>query len=183
MPTSVRQSRRPRLNEDHSYSLDPVPNHDCEVDWKINGQSVGVGSEVGGLKVEGIGGSGVMSVEATGDTSNTRVSAVVTCPPPAGVENVPAINVSDGQLAGPVDDDDEDEEEDMSLGDIIIEVLKTLGLPASFPFWLLWLIVYAIIKLLELLGEVSPSSEDIKDILKKAGDLLPDWLRNLLDLK
>lgn len=178
---TVTQSRPPVMGQDHSYTINPAPGVGCEVVWSINGQAVGVGSKVGGLKVEGIGASGTLSVEVTGDISKTRVSAVINCPPPAAPNPAPAINVSDGKVAAGGGNGDEDD--DRSLGDIILEVLKTLGLPASLPFWLLWLILFLIFKLLGKLGEVKPSPEDIKDILKKAGDLLPDWLRDLLDLK
>lgn len=77
---SIRQSRPPKHGQQHSYSLDPPPGPGCEVTWSIKGQSVTVGSEVGGIRVVGIGASGTMTVEVTGNTDGTTVSAVINCP-------------------------------------------------------------------------------------------------------
>lgn len=79
MPT-LTESRTPALHQQHSYKMNPPTPVGCEVIWSINGQNVGVGSNVGGLSVKGFAASGEMTVEVEGDISNTEVSARLTCP-------------------------------------------------------------------------------------------------------
>ena len=40
--------------------------------------------QVGGLKVDGVGASGVLSVEVIGDTTGTTISAIIECPGETG---------------------------------------------------------------------------------------------------
>lgn len=77
--TTLRESRPPLLGRQHSYKLVPAPAPGCEVRWLIDGEDVTVDSEVGGLEVKGIGASGEITVEVTDDTSDTSVTAVITC--------------------------------------------------------------------------------------------------------
>lgn len=93
---SIRQSHRPVLGEDHSYSLVPPVQFPCEFWWLINGQYVRLGEEIGGLKVEGIGASGTLSVETVGDTTGTTVHAIIVCPG-VGVDISSPIDVSTGE--------------------------------------------------------------------------------------
>lgn len=75
----IKESRTPRLGQQHSYSLSPPPADDCEVIWKINGQVVSLRDETGGLRILGIGASGVVSVEVIGDISDSSISAEIHC--------------------------------------------------------------------------------------------------------
>lgn len=77
--TTLIESRPPQMGQDHGYCLSPQPKPGCEVIWKINGQPVSVGDEIGGLKVKIMGGYGPMSVEVVGDTIRTTVSATIDC--------------------------------------------------------------------------------------------------------
>ena len=169
------QSRPPQLGEQHSYTLNPQPGVGCEVVWSIDGQAVGVGDEAGGLKVVGIGASGTITVEVTDDTSDTEISAVIECP---GVPPDPTGAFDVGGGGGGDDDDDKD----VDASDVVLQILKTLILPATLPYWLIWFIAFLIMKLLKALGLEPLDLEDIKRDLKQVGHLLPDWLRNLLDL-
>lgn len=77
---SLEESRPPRPGQQHSYKLNPPTPVGCEVQWMINDRLVTVSSEVGGLKVQGLGASGEITVEVTGDTSTTTVTATIICP-------------------------------------------------------------------------------------------------------
>ena len=81
----LNESRPPVQGEQHTYSLDPPRDPDCEVSWFIDGQPVDRGSTVGGLDVKGFGAAGTMTVEVTGSWHNTMVTAspkvkITACP-------------------------------------------------------------------------------------------------------
>ncbi len=61
----------------------PAPDPTCEIVWMINDQAVSLRDEIGGLKIVGIGGGGVLTVEVIDDVSQTSVSASILCPPVA----------------------------------------------------------------------------------------------------
>ena len=73
----VKPSRDAVLDQQHSYSLNPLQNPGCKVIWSINGQIANLGDEVGGLKVLGM--NGTISVKVTGEVRDTVVSAIVNC--------------------------------------------------------------------------------------------------------
>lgn len=166
---TITQSRPPQKGQQHSYSLNPQPGAGCEVTWSIDGQPVSVGSEVGGIRVVGIGASGTMTVEVTGGTGGTKVSAEIHCPgiPP---DQAGPIDVGGGGGGG------------ASGAELVKEFLRHLGLPVTLPWWLLWLLFWLLASLFKKLGADWPDPEEIKRQLREIGKLLPKWLRKLLDI-
>jgi hypothetical protein len=74
---TVRPSKDAALGQQHSYSLNPPQPAGCKVTWKINNKDVTVGTEVGGLRVNGL--NGTLTVTAIGEVKDTIVSAEVVC--------------------------------------------------------------------------------------------------------
>ena len=101
---SLTESRPPAQGQQHSYTMSPPPRPGCEVVWMIDGQAVSLHDEVGGLKVVGIGASGTITVEVTGDISGTRVSARVDCPNEAPVTFGP-MAVGSGTWTAPCEEE------------------------------------------------------------------------------
>lgn len=80
--TSIVQSRPPAPGREHSYRLEGIPNNACEVQWLINGEPATIGTDQGGLRVEGFGRFEI-HVQLDGDLddlSTTTISAIVDCP-------------------------------------------------------------------------------------------------------
>ena len=77
----VKKSREAKHGEDHSYSIDPKPGDDCVVAWTMNGRSIELGLEEGGLRVDGIGASGAQFTVEVIDSGSVTIRAIVDCPP------------------------------------------------------------------------------------------------------
>jgi hypothetical protein len=167
MPTAIVQSRNPALGQQHSYSLSPPPDPGCKVTWSIEGNEVTVHDDVGGLRVVGI--NGTMTVNVTGDTTGTTIKAVVKC----GAETMGTYLLDVGRSSS---------ENSLSATEIVTELLATLGVPVTFPYWLLMLIFFFLFKFLNWLGADWPDADEIRRHLKQIGKLLPRWLQKLLDI-
>ena len=159
----ITQSRPPVFGEDHSYSLKPPPGPGCKVTWFIDGQEVTVGSEVGGLKVEGI--NGTMSVEVVGDIKKgMKVSAKIKCP-------------DSSYEAGPINVGGEVDR--TSLIDIILEILRSFYLIITLPLWIIWKLLYL---LAILLNTDNPDPKKLKKQLREITKNFPKWLKKLLGI-
>src|SRR5688500_10345908 len=71
-------SRNPAMGQQHTYSLTPAPGAGCIVTWKIDGQEVRPGSQIGGLRVNATNASS-MTVTTEGSVKATKISAKVVC--------------------------------------------------------------------------------------------------------
>ena len=75
----ITESRQPQPGQQHSYTMHPPPRPGCKVYWFINRKNVTVHDETGGLKVVGIGASGTITVEVTGDFEETVIHVMMIC--------------------------------------------------------------------------------------------------------
>jgi hypothetical protein len=100
MPSTLTESRPPQEGRDHTYTVDPPPGPNCEVQWFIDGQSAGMHGRIGGLRVSGFShGTMSVTVEDGAAAGSTRISVRVDCPgqPPRVVEGMP---VGAGSFSG-----------------------------------------------------------------------------------
>lgn len=88
---TMTESRPPAPGQQHSYEIDPPAGSGCEAIWMIDGEPVTVHSEEGGLRVLGVGGSGVLTVEVIGDVATTKVSVRIDCPDLTSVSYGPMV--------------------------------------------------------------------------------------------
>jgi hypothetical protein len=155
----------PTIGRQHTFSIVPAP--PCPVKWSINGDGVTVHDKEAGLEV--VGASSILVVNVSDDVEGRTIiiSATLECDD--------LIKVSPLQI-------DMEGEKPMSAEEIFFEGLKSLGIPLTFPYWLLMLILFLIFKALKKIGVTFPNPDDIKKHLDEIGHLLPDWLRNILDL-
>lgn len=76
----ITESRPPVLGQQHSYSILPKPSPGCRVTYVIDGRTVNLRDQVGGLRVVGFTADGGMTVETVGNTTYTIIEARIECP-------------------------------------------------------------------------------------------------------
>lgn len=155
-----------------------VPNvtHPCVVRFRVNGSSTSSGNPIGDINIVQMSGDRITLSAPEG--TRIEVEGIMECP------LTEVANNPDYKACGPTT-----KSVTHTVGgdittptDIVKELLKTLGLPLTLPFWLLWLLFFVLAKFFKMLGADWPDPDEIKRQLKEIGKLLPKWLRILLDI-
>ena len=150
--------------------------HPCAVRFRINGSLTSSGNPVGDINIVQM--SGDRITLSAPDGTEILVEGTMECPLTEVASN------SDYKACGPTT-----KSVTHTVGgaistptNLVKELLKTLGLPLTLPFWLIWLLFFILAKFFKELGADWPDPEEIKRQLKNIGKLLPKWVRVLLDI-